>query len=164
MDFYSEGLTMIKVEWRQEFEVGYERIDFEHRIFLGLICDASVALELGLDHQRILRHLEEIKHYALFHFISEENIMLDIDYPGLESQKNEHQILLAQLDDKIHQYRNEVMDLATIVEFLFEWFALHTTQADTRLGRYIRSSQSRAAFPFPPETLGLPLNESVNTG
>ncbi len=153
---------MIKVEWRREFEVGYERIDFEHKIFLGLICDASLALELGLDHQRILRHLEEIKHYALFHFVSEENIMHDIDYPELENQKREHQMLLAQLDDKIHQYRNEAIDLDAVVEFLFGWFALHTTQADTRLGQYIRSSQNSAVFPFSPEVLGLHLKESSN--
>jgi hemerythrin len=146
---------MIKVEWRQEFEVGYERIDFEHKIFLGLIRDASAALELGLDHQRILRRLEEIKQYALFHFLSEENIMLDIDYPELVNQQLEHQRLLAQLSDKIHQYRNKAMDLETIVEFLFEWFALHTTQVDTRLGLYIQSSSSCSVFAFPPEGLGL---------
>ncbi|MEJ2620408.1 MAG: hemerythrin domain-containing protein [Candidatus Thiodiazotropha sp.] len=145
---------MIKVAWREEFEVGYERIDFEHKIFLGLIRDASVALELGLDHQRILRHLIEIKHYALFHFLSEENIMLDIDYPQLEMQKREHQRLLAQLSDQTHQYRNRAIDLDSVVEFLFEWFALHTTQMDARLGQYIESSRSHAAFSFPPEVLG----------
>lgn len=144
---------MINIERHHEYEIGYERIDFEHKIFLGLISDASLALDLKLDRQRILQHLEEIKQYAVFHFISEENIMLDIDYPELQHHKQEHQVLLARLTDKIHQYRNEVLDLEAIVDFLFEWFALHTTQVDTKIGRYLKSSNKNGAFPFPPETL-----------
>ncbi|MCG8017521.1 MAG: hemerythrin domain-containing protein [Candidatus Thiodiazotropha sp. 'RUGA'] len=146
-------MTMINIEWHHEYEIGYERIDFEHKIFLGLISDASLALDLKLDRQRILQHLEEIKQYTVFHFISEENIMLDIDYPELQHHKQEHQVLLARLNDKIHQYRNEALDLEAIVDFLFEWFALHTTQVDTKIGRYIKATDKNAAFPFPPETL-----------
>lgn len=40
---------MINIEWHHEYEIGYERIDFEHKIFLGLISDASTALDLKLD-------------------------------------------------------------------------------------------------------------------
>jgi hemerythrin len=32
---------MIAVEWDKKFEVGHERIDFEHKIFLNLIRKAS---------------------------------------------------------------------------------------------------------------------------
>ena len=128
---------MIAVEWDNKFEVGHERIDFEHKIFLNLIRDASQLPERQASRERVLRHLNEVKQYAVFHFTSEENIMYDLDYPDIVSHKKEHDRLLALFDNRVHQYRSEEIGLDQVVAFLFEWFALHTTQVDTKLARYI---------------------------
>ncbi|MCU7838201.1 MAG: hemerythrin domain-containing protein [Candidatus Thiodiazotropha sp. (ex Troendleina suluensis)] len=128
---------MIQVQWNRKFEVGHERIDFEHKIFFGLIRDVSLAPQQGIQKERILRHLNEVKKYAVFHFTSEENIMFDVTYPDRERHIKEHEILLALLTDKTHQYRSEEIELDDIVSYLFEWFALHTTQIDTKLSHYI---------------------------
>lgn len=128
---------MIAVEWNKKFEVGHERIDFEHKIFLNLIREASLLPERQISRQRVLMHLNEVKQYAVFHFTSEENIMFDVDYPDIEQHKREHEMLLALFDKRVHQYRSEEIDLEEVVAFLFEWFALHTTQVDTRLAQYI---------------------------
>ena len=128
---------MIAVEWDNKFEVGHERIDFEHKIFLNLIRDASQLPERQASRERVLRHLNEVKQYAVFHFTSEENIMYDLDYPDIVSHKKEHDRLLALFDNRVHQYRSEEIGLDRVVAFLFEWFALHTTQVDTKLARYI---------------------------
>ncbi|MCU7815706.1 MAG: hypothetical protein KZQ89_13855 [Candidatus Thiodiazotropha sp. (ex Lucinoma kastoroae)] len=72
---------MIQLQWNRKFEAGHERIDFEHKIFLGLIRDVSQAPQQGIQKERILRHLNEVKKYAVFHFTSEENIMFDETYP-----------------------------------------------------------------------------------
>ncbi len=128
---------MIAVEWSSKFEVGHERIDFEHEIFLNLIREASRLPERGVGHERVLLHLNEVKQYAVFHFTSEENIMVDVHYPDIGPHKKEHERLLALFDDRVHQYRREEIDLEMVVEFLFEWFAMHTTQVDTRLAKYI---------------------------
>ncbi len=128
---------MINVEWDKKFEVGHERIDFEHKIFLNLIRDASRLPERQVSRKRVLMHLDEVKKYAVFHFTSEENIMFDVDYPDIDPHHKEHQMLLALLDSRVHEYRVDEIGLDQVVEFLFEWFALHTTQVDTRLARYI---------------------------
>ncbi|MCU7930349.1 MAG: hemerythrin domain-containing protein [Candidatus Thiodiazotropha sp. (ex Codakia rugifera)] len=128
---------MIQVQWSRKFEVGHERIDSEHKIFLGLIRDVSLAPQQGMQKERILRHLNEVNKYAVFHFTSEENIMFDVTYPDRERHIKEHELLLALLTDKTHQYRSEEIALDDIVSYLFEWFALHTTQIDTKLSRYI---------------------------
>ena len=132
---------MIRVEWDRKFEVGHERIDFEHKIFLGLIRQASLLAEVDTPKERVLRHLDEVKKYALFHFTSEENIMFDVTYPGIDKHRKEHAVLLALLDERTHQYRNGDIFLDNIVSRLFEWFALHTTQIDTRLAKYIARNQ-----------------------
>ncbi len=131
---------MISVEWSKKFEVGHERIDFEHKIFLNLIREASRLPQREISQDRVLMHLNEVKQYAVFHFTSEENIMFDVNYPDIQPPKNEHEMLLALFDDKVHQYRQQEIGLEQVVEFLFEWFALHTTQVDTRLAKYIAQS------------------------
>ncbi|MCU7843773.1 MAG: hemerythrin domain-containing protein [Candidatus Thiodiazotropha sp. (ex Monitilora ramsayi)] len=132
---------MIRVEWDRKFEVGHERIDFEHKIFLGLIRQASLLPETDTPRERVLRHLDEVKKYALFHFTSEENIMFDVAYPDVDKHSREHAVLLALLDERTHQYKNGDILLDNIVSFLFEWFALHTTQVDTKLAKYIARDQ-----------------------
>lgn len=128
---------MIDVQWNQKFEVGHERIDSEHKIFLNLIRVASRMPERDVSTRRVMMHLNEVKQYAVFHFTSEENIMFDVSYPDIEQHKREHSMLLALFDSRVHEFSAGEIDLDQVVEFLFEWFALHTTQVDTRLASHI---------------------------
>lgn len=127
----------ISLQWDGKFEVGHERIDFEHRIFLGLIRDLSVEADKATDGARIERILGEIVRYADFHFVSEENIMTDIGYPGLEEHRCQHEMLLAQLRDRVQGFRAARELPQAIVEFLFQWFALHTSQEDRKIAQFL---------------------------
>lgn len=128
---------MIDIKWDEKFAVGHERIDQEHQIFLGLIKSVSSAADQGATKERILRILVEIKKYADFHFYSEENLMIDSGSPEYDEHKKEHQFLLARFDGLIHDYKTGASDLNELVEFIFQWFALHTTGIDKRLAMYI---------------------------
>lgn len=126
------------IQWDQKFELGHQKIDMEHQIFLDLISSAS---RLGHDSGKAKRILKEVQKYAEFHFLSEENLMIDVDYPHYPSHKEEHQLLLATLKEKIFEYKHEQIELDDLVDFLFQWFALHTTQVDAQLTAYIKKSQ-----------------------
>lgn len=128
---------MINILWDQKFEVGHERIDAEHRIFLNLIRALSLADEDDSNKARILRLLLEVEKYAEFHFISEENIMIDVGYPDYAAHRHEHLLLLSRLEEEFHAYNNDDISLEHVVDFLFEWFALHTTQRDIDIARHI---------------------------
>jgi hemerythrin len=128
---------MIGIEWDKKFELGHERIDFEHRIFLDLIRSVSKLSATDADPKRLSRTLSEVLKYAEFHFLSEENLMEDIHYPEIEEHRYEHRMLLAQIAEIINGSRRQQNNLDDIVDFLFRWFALHTTQVDKRLIHYI---------------------------
>ena len=131
---------LITLAWDNKFEIGHERIDAEHRIFLSLIRDLSIEAETGASKDRIERTLQEIYKYADFHFTSEENIMADVAYPRLAEHKHTHARLLAQCKNKVHEFCADAQKPAGIVTFLFQWFALHTTQEDKRIAEFLRSS------------------------
>ena len=83
--------------------------------------------------------IDEIRLYAAFHFLSEENIMIDIDFPDLQPHREEHARLLSLLDDKLHTFAaDETYSGAEIVEFVFQWFALHTTQVDKQIALHMQ--------------------------
>jgi len=130
---------MITIKWDDKYSVGHERIDHEHQVFLDLIINASHADDEHLPKDRILRLLNEVRKYAEFHFYSEENIMIDNEYPGYEAHRQEHIMLLCNLDNNLHNYRLGTTTLSELVEFMFEWFALHTTYSDKKLAAYIRN-------------------------
>lgn len=90
----------------------------------------------------MLRHLKEVELYARFHFISEENLMYDAGYPHIAQHKEEHHTLLTQLDDRIHEYAADEICMKDIGNFLFEWFAFHTTNSDKKLVQYIKNSNT----------------------
>jgi len=69
------------LKWDHRYELGNERIDAEHRIFLGLIVDFHDAAIQGASKDKLIRILNEISKYAEFHFVSEENIMTEYHYP-----------------------------------------------------------------------------------
>ncbi len=128
---------MIQIEWDNKFAVGHARIDHEHQVFLDLIKNTSMINESNAPKDKIMRLLIEVKKYADFHFYSEENIMLDVQYPEYEKHKHEHQVLLSILDEHLHKFNEDSTSIDTIVDFMFKWFALHTTTVDQKLGAYI---------------------------
>jgi len=126
------------IAWDEKYETGVDRIDSEHRIFVGLIKDLHDAVQSRQPGSRLSRIVDEIRLYAAFHFLSQENIMLDADFPSYAEHREEHQRLLSLLDDHAHTFSaDETRSGEEIVEFVFEWFALHTTQIDRQIANYM---------------------------
>lgn len=129
---------MTDIKWDAKYSIGHERIDHEHQVFLDLIRNASLAVENNYPKDKVLRLMNEVKKYAEFHFYSEENIMLDVEYPDYEEHCKKHRMLLSNLENQLHNYNTYNGDLSVVVEFLYNWFALHTTTIDKELAAYIQ--------------------------
>ena len=128
---------MFDLKWRPAYKVGHARIDFEHRIFLGLVQKLDREIEDGATLGKILRTLYEIRKYAEFHFVSEENVMFDIGYPHLESHKRLHAMLLAHLARFSDNAVSGEIPAEDILIFLRDWFLHHTTEEDTKIAAYV---------------------------
>lgn len=132
----SECHSPKEIKWDSKFEIGHERIDFEHNIFLGLIIEINREVNGNRDLHRIKRLLNEVTEYAKFHFVSEENIMEEIGYPEFEAHRILHKRLLATLSDIAYELSQEQIDYFKLVDFLFEWFVGHTTNEDKKIAVY----------------------------
>lgn len=128
---------MDHIEWDDKYCIGHKRIDLEHQVFVDLLATAS-ELNDEQSKETVIRFLTEIKKYADFHFYSEENMMLEIQYPEYEKHKNEHQILLSGLEKNFKEYKNGETSLAQLVNYLFGWFVIHTSTADRKIAEFYK--------------------------
>lgn len=133
------------IRWESKYDVGHTRIDFEHRIFLDLINSYRDKLGEETSKEALLRVLNEIVKYAEFHFVSEENIMTECDYPEREEHARLHRQLLADINRKSGEMLTLSMDgIEPIMfySFLVDWFIHHTIEVDKKLADFIRQWQS----------------------
>lgn len=133
---------MIDIQWDQKFEIGHPRIDNEHRVFVDLIRAVSQAAEQGAPRDKAQRLLLEVRKYAEFHFLSEENLMLDVGFEDYATHHDEHVWLLRRLEDEMHRFDDNALPLSALADFMFEWFALHTTRDDRKLATAIARQQA----------------------
>lgn len=127
------------MEWNKELELGHDRIDAEHRIFLRLVNEFADRIEGGASTDALLRTLREIRQYAAFHFVSEENVMEEIGYPGLPAHRHCHEALLAALDGKMQLLLSHAGAPKELLHFLADWFVQHTSRDDQMLVAHINA-------------------------
>ena len=130
------GETML--QWSDEYRIGNERIDFEHRIFFNLVADFQSARLADASMEKLERILEEVALYARFHFRSEENMMIDMQYPGLEEHKVQHYNLVEVLSNQMLGLEMGLYKPQQVEEFLVCWFVNHVMHEDSKLAEFIK--------------------------
>ena len=125
------------LQWDPKYELGQEKIDFEHRIFMNLVIEFKKATDNKVSNEKLFRILQEVAKYAEFHFLSEENLMIEHGYPDIEAHAKLHSHLLAELRDCLFQLRHGTIQADKVFDFLFHWFAFHTSTEDKKLVGFI---------------------------
>lgn len=123
--------------WDHKYDVGIERIDAQHHIFLNLVGEFQTARLAGASVEKLDNILNEIVLYAKYHFYSEVNVMKEHHYPELKGHQVLHSTLINDLNNKMtgmHLGLNQAFDIEV---FLIEWFSGHTTNEDAKFGRFL---------------------------
>lgn len=131
----------IDIPWEKKFEVGNLSIDREHQIFLDLIKNIALALDRQEPKDWCMRLLREVEKFVDFHFFREENLMLRAGYPDYVEHQKKHAELLVSLRERIDAYASDRIDLEAVVVFLFDWFVMHTSQVDKKLGKFLNTEK-----------------------
>ena len=129
--------TVMSLEWKAEYETGYDRIDWEHRVFLDLVAEFAAEAREGSDHALVIRLAQEIYKYADFHFFSEERVMAKIGYPGAEAHCREHRRLLEELREYVGSISTDMSQASEMAGFFVRWFVSHTTTEDHKLAESV---------------------------
>lgn len=120
---------MQTIEWSQDMSLGVPEMDQAHKAFL----DELAALLTVSDEKFVPDFLTLVARMEL-DFREEEDLMEDLDYPGIPGHREQHARILGAL----HHIASRVMDgdIALgreAVALLPQWFMFHLSTMDTAL-------------------------------
>ena len=129
---------MSLIDWKEEFSVGVESVDTEHREMIELINELDGAMQHDADCATVLGTLGEIYARISAHFALEEKIMRDTAYAGFAAHKTDHERLLDHLLDTIDGVEEAGRyDREALSELLDRWFSDHFRTHDAEFYRRI---------------------------
>ncbi len=135
--------------WDHNYDVGIERIDAQHHIFLNVIGEFQNVRQQGATLEKLESILHEIALYARYHFFSEENVMRECRFPYITEHKNMHYQLLDEMNGRMLGMREGLSTPKDVEEFLVRWFVHHTAEEDRKIGEFVLASRHAATGKSP---------------
>jgi hemerythrin len=120
------------VEWSDNFSVGIQEIDEQHKVLINLInrlYDETIVKEATIDVTKDI--LKRLVQYTIIHFSVEESLFRIFDYPEIEVHMRRHVYLRAQvleLQRKIKQ--GDTVVNRDVLMFLKKWLTDHILHED----------------------------------
>lgn len=132
---------MQKIEWNDNLEIGSKLIDDQHRMLVQKLNDMSNAVEMNRGTKEISKTLDFLIQYTDFHFTTEEKHMEATNFPGLDTQKKEHEKFKGTLADLEEDFTDEgaTKRLADSIDtFLVNWLINHIKGKDLAFGAFLQ--------------------------
>ena len=126
------------VKWKDEYSVGIESIDKQHRKLLNLINNLQTAVYFSTGEQFEHEALDALVDYTRTHFTYEEALMEQHAYPDYESHRQQHEKMIAKVEAVLAEYqqdRDTAMKKATV--FLREWLINHINGTDKQYSSFL---------------------------
>lgn len=119
-------------------KTGFEAIDVEHEVQLGLLDALESAVREGRGPSAVRAALDGVIGYLDAHFLSEQLLMREHSYPEYQRHVLEHDHalqLMSDLRDRCNAGENELS--LEVLAALRRWLHAHIETHDTDLGRFL---------------------------
>jgi hemerythrin len=141
-------MISVDILWNDKMALGIEYIDQHHRTLIGLLLDAKRAMGPGgrdVDREAVRIVLSALSGYSKYHFLAEERLMLEIGFPGIDSQREAHALFGEKLKAIEDCYARDAHAAGQeLIGFLTKWLVEHIIRDDAKIGRYMKSGKEGA--------------------
>jgi hemerythrin len=125
---------MALLQWKDQYSVGIEAVDHEHRELIDLINKLYGQLSTNSGKDAIEAFFGDLLRAISAHFALEERFMREHGYHDLDAHKRDHEQLLDEIRDIMDEFAAHETaagnDLAARLE---SWFGRHFETHDARL-------------------------------
>ncbi len=127
------GIAMAdNLGWKDEYSVGNELIDQQHRKLLSICREVMALSDDGSrdyleDYHQVL---DEMTSYARLHFKDEEALLEKAGYPRMDEHQAQHDSFFSLLSDLIFRSMSHDTDLAELKRFVESWWLGHILNSD----------------------------------
>jgi hemerythrin len=124
------------LHWKDEYSVGIEAVDYEHKQLIDLINQLGDQLNSTDSKSKVPGFFGELLRAISAHFALEEKFMRERGYSRLEPHKADHEQLLDDLHEIMDAVANaETIDAGRLSSQLDIWFSRHFRTHDAELHR-----------------------------
>ncbi len=133
---------MPELNWSPAISVNVKVIDDQHKKLFDILNRALLMKDRGSDQYAMIDVLRELVDYSDYHFRTEDNYMLDNNYPLFQAHRREHGQYLRKLGALIDACEKAESGLPDeLGAFLEHWLLEHVSESDLRYARYFKSNQ-----------------------
>lgn len=132
---------MAIIEWTKSLETGIELIDSQHQELFRRIDTLELAIYKGRAVNELADLLIYLESYVIEHFEAEENLMLEINFPGYGRHLTEHAEFRNRINATITEFTERGADsyLALDVDKLMrKWLQHHIMNVDMEFVPFIK--------------------------
>src|SRR5579863_52964 len=83
--------------WNRVSSVGVRAMDLQHGVLMDTIHEIRQAVVQGAGRERVTRELSRLVEFTRQHFLSEERLLEQMDFPALDLHREAHTRLLEKL-------------------------------------------------------------------
>ena len=130
------------MKWSDDFSVGVDELDNDHKKLVELINELHDAVEAGKGHNALGKILDGLIFYVSYHLSHEEGLFLRAQYPDIEAHKQEHALLTTRAKDvyeKFYAAPSETLP-QEVLELLKSWLYEHILGSDKKFGVFMQNS------------------------
>ena len=138
-----KGAAQRSIVWSDDFLVGIEEIDYEHRRLVDDINKLHRELLEHVDMDRIESTLGRIHARMQAHFALEEHVMVSHDYPHYPEHKAEHERLLDEYTELMTKFERgpNLVDQEAMEGMLRRWIVDHILTSDKKMSLMVTSGR-----------------------
>ncbi len=124
--------------WKDEYSVGIEAMDNDHKKLLNLINQLQTAVNYYTGKEFEQKALDELIDYTKTHFAREEKLMEENGYPDLEAHKKQHQQFIEKVNHLVDEYQKDSdVTMMDALNFLKNWLVKHINGTDKEYGKVL---------------------------
>ncbi len=129
-----------RIDWRDEYSVGIESIDEQHKKLISLINTLQTIVDYTSEEKLERECLSAVVDYTRTHFVYEERLMEEYGYPDFEAHKAQHQKMIDKVNDLLAEYENNPESaMKHALDFLKHWLVRHINGTDKQYSEFLLS-------------------------
>ncbi len=126
------------VTWKNEYSVGIDSIDRQHRKLVNLINQLQTAVDYSTGEEFEREALKELVDYTKTHFHYEEDLLQKNNYPDFASHKEQHNNMIKHVEEVLAEYeKNRDTAMRNAVNYLKDWLITHINGTDKMYSRFL---------------------------
>jgi len=130
---------MAFMPWSEQFVLGIESIDKQHRWLLNATNQLHEQIESAQPDGAVVRKiLEGLVEYTVNHFIQEEELFVRFGYPELEAHQEEHDRFTRKTIHLLLNFEKGEAVTESALEFLKNWLVHHILVVDKAYAPFLK--------------------------